>query len=517
MSSVTLTGKLKDPGGFFAIGDKIRFTHESSTGLVVKSSELIITIPTSGSYIVELQYGNVKIDYKDKNKETFKTIGAVTVNQETTATTIPELLLSAVPPTNEQVLEFQELLQESKEQVELAEAEANNAAQSATAAAQSEANAEQSALESAQSAIDAGQAQEALPEPDVFLPFNNKIVDSLGGELTFSRASATTNVNKSGFVETLGVDEPAITKDGISSYDEYTNSAIYSEDFSQWNDLIQGSANIEYGGHSSPDSGSGATKLTVTSGTAGFFLSGAHSTLNSNASVWARGEVGGEKLSFGFGDARQDFTLTDKWQRYDYTGDGSGSDAFTIYHYDASDTTVYLWGAQSTETDFLAPYIKTESVPVTRSPDLISIDVMNNLPVKGSQYTIVCDVDIPDTTNASAWAVNAFGGNFDLVRYTSGNSVWVGTTGIVFGYDKTLGLKRYAISFDESSNTSKGYIDGVLIDTGTTTTKDINYQADIIIGRLGPTSRPLNSEVSNFRIYHKALTDAQIAKLGSAQ
>ncbi len=92
MASITLSGKLLEPGGFFAIGDKIRFTHETNTGKVVKSSITEITIPTSGSYLIELQYGVIRIDYQDVKSSTYTRIGSVTVNQDSTATTIPELL-----------------------------------------------------------------------------------------------------------------------------------------------------------------------------------------------------------------------------------------------------------------------------------------------------------------------------------------------------------------------------------------------------------------------------------------
>ena len=128
MANITLSGDLLDPAGFIAIGDKIRFTHKSNTGKVVKSSLSQITIPTSGSYLIDLQYGLVKVDYKDVLSNTYTNLGVVTVNQDTTATTLPELLNAVVPPTDAQLLEFQAIL------ADCVTAE-NNAAQSATEAA----------------------------------------------------------------------------------------------------------------------------------------------------------------------------------------------------------------------------------------------------------------------------------------------------------------------------------------------------------------------------------------------
>ncbi len=142
MASITLSGTLLDPGGFFAIGDKIRFTHETNTGKVVKSSITEITIPTSGSYLIELQYGMVRIDYQDVKSSTYTRIGSVTVNQDNPATNLPELLNAAVPPSSQEMIEFQAILADCVEQ-------ANNAAQSATEASQSATDAAQSAVDAA--------------------------------------------------------------------------------------------------------------------------------------------------------------------------------------------------------------------------------------------------------------------------------------------------------------------------------------------------------------------------------
>ena len=138
MANITLSGDLLDPAGFIAIGDTIRFTHKSNTGKVVKSSLSQITIPTSGSYLIDLQYGLVKVDYKDVLSNTYTNLGVVTVNQDTTATTLPELLNAVVPPTDAQLLEFQAILADCV-------TESSNAAQSATEAATSATDAAASA------------------------------------------------------------------------------------------------------------------------------------------------------------------------------------------------------------------------------------------------------------------------------------------------------------------------------------------------------------------------------------
>jgi len=131
MASITLNGLLLDPSGEFAVGDEIRFTHKSTTGSTIKSSVSTVTVDPSGSYSLELQYGLVSVDYKDSIKNTHTNLGVVTVNQDSTATTIPELLNSIVPPTDDQLLEFQSILADcvdAKVGAEQAAIEADNSA-----------------------------------------------------------------------------------------------------------------------------------------------------------------------------------------------------------------------------------------------------------------------------------------------------------------------------------------------------------------------------------------------------
>ncbi len=412
-------------------------------------------------------------------------------------------------PTDEQLLEVQGLLQDCKDQVGLAEGFAEGAAQSAA--------------DAAQSAEDAAQSQEVLPEPDVFLPFNNKIVDSLGGELSFSRASATTNVNKSGFVEVLGVDEPSITKDGISSYDEYTNSAIYSEDFSQWSTL-SGSI-VDIMNHTAPDGSNNATKISISSGSAGFFKSGQNPTLENNLSVWARGENGGEalRLGYGAGGGSALFTLTKEWKRYGFKANATSGDVFSIYYDNSSNSSIYIWGAQSTETTHLTPYIKTDSVPVTRAPDIVSIPVMNNIPAKDEPFTIVLDANIPELGKNAVFRIPSDSATFTWWRFADNGGFLVngytGANSLSIPFSNSLGRKRYCFKYDGVN--ASVFADGVKYDTSTGL-PSINYDSSsrFFIGRAltsGGNSASLDNEISNFRIYHRALTDAQIAKLGGAE
>ena len=110
MASITLVGTLLDPSSKVAIGDEVRFTHRTTTGSTVQSAQSSLIIGVSGAYSIQLQYGLILVEYKDKNTQQFKNLGVVTVNQDSTATTLPELLNAVVPPTDAQLLEFQAIL-----------------------------------------------------------------------------------------------------------------------------------------------------------------------------------------------------------------------------------------------------------------------------------------------------------------------------------------------------------------------------------------------------------------------
>lgn len=110
MAFITLSGTLLDPNGDLAVGDQIRFTHNSSTGQTVESAVSIITINPAGTYSLPLQYGLVLVEYKCVRSQQFKNLGVATVNGTNTSTSIPELLNALVPVSSAELIEFQAIL-----------------------------------------------------------------------------------------------------------------------------------------------------------------------------------------------------------------------------------------------------------------------------------------------------------------------------------------------------------------------------------------------------------------------
>jgi len=108
MASVNLSGILKNPEGEPDVGAVVRFTLLTNTGETVQSSSSELIVPPDGAYDIDVVYGQLRVDYISDFSERF--VAIVIVNQDTTATSLPELLNAVVPPTDAQLLEFQAIL-----------------------------------------------------------------------------------------------------------------------------------------------------------------------------------------------------------------------------------------------------------------------------------------------------------------------------------------------------------------------------------------------------------------------
>ena len=108
MASVNLSGVLLNPEKEPDVGAVVKFTLLTTTGDTVKSSTSELIVPPDGAYNIDIVYGNLRVDYVSEFTERF--VAIVTVNGDTVATSLPELLNAAVPPTDAQLLEFQGIL-----------------------------------------------------------------------------------------------------------------------------------------------------------------------------------------------------------------------------------------------------------------------------------------------------------------------------------------------------------------------------------------------------------------------
>lgn len=134
MASKNFSGILRDPLGELAYKDKFRFTHVSTTGEVIRGSISSIDIPENGAYDIDIEYGNVLIESLDRKSSRWLNHGTVTINQDTSVTTLPSLLLATVPATPELVIQLEALLADAETAANDAQASADSAANSADVA-----------------------------------------------------------------------------------------------------------------------------------------------------------------------------------------------------------------------------------------------------------------------------------------------------------------------------------------------------------------------------------------------
>jgi hypothetical protein len=107
MAHITLAGVLLDPTGEFSVGDKVRFTHQSTTGNTMKSAVSVLKVPPNGVYSINLEYGLVLVEYNDYRLGQYRNLGIATVNATNTAISIPELLNALVPVSSAELIQFQ--------------------------------------------------------------------------------------------------------------------------------------------------------------------------------------------------------------------------------------------------------------------------------------------------------------------------------------------------------------------------------------------------------------------------
>ncbi len=127
MAFVNLSGILTNSIGGIDVGATLKMTHLSTTGDTLSSTITELMIPPDGAYDIDLNYGIVRFDYTTDFTQVFLAI--TTINADTTATTIAELLNSIVEPTSPQLLLFQDILADAQT------AETNAAASAAAASA----------------------------------------------------------------------------------------------------------------------------------------------------------------------------------------------------------------------------------------------------------------------------------------------------------------------------------------------------------------------------------------------
>ncbi|MBM4876527.1 hypothetical protein HYO45_13155 [Vibrio parahaemolyticus] len=399
---------------------------------------------------------------------------------------------------------------------------------------------------------------------DVEIDFNDGIgikkgygaSDSNGNKVVnFSRASTSTNINKSGVLETLAADEPTIGSKGIGVYGAHTNKLLWSESFSNAVWLKFNCSTIS--GQSDPKGGSTAFGLIEDSSNNQHYIqqatlaSGAH-TVSFFVKKINEGESRSLRLRMSDNNgfiAGAYFNLATKstyslspdilasikelsggWFLVSCSVASSSSNAVaqlflvqegttdTIYQGDGV-SGVVIFGAQLIESEFVAQYIPTTSSPATRAADIVSVPIMGNLPAPGKPFTVALDCAIPQANAVNKFVFSITPTNTYFRRVANGllQAVITTDTGVFTAQTSAIvdSLKhRFIVRYD--TNKLEFFIDGVsAASIDTTGIPDYNPSGgNITLGAFRSNVQQIDSEIAAFRVIHRALSDGEIIALG---
>jgi hypothetical protein len=430
-----------------------------------------------------------------------------------------------------------------------------------------------------QALIDAASKQAiadmTLPKFDVYIPFNEGLEIERGygnrdingnRAVDYSRASSTTSINKSSEYEARLDDEPAITKDGLSVYQVFTNDLVNSHNqsasyvkskttvasitdspvsFDAW----QLNETAETGGHyiETPAltvsdvigiSRSFGVHLKVddalwygnTSERVGIILYNWSNT-NDNGIVSVEFDIDGnpfigdntdniesaaiEKTSSGYYWITGIHTLTSDASliklRLNLIRDSSTAYTGDINRYIKTVGWQIAKGAI-----YKMPYMPTLATPETRANEISTIPMMGNMPAQGEPFTIVIDTTLTNLDNNSG--LYSAPEPFYFFLQQKGPGLRLGRTAISWAYQElnySVGESRIGLVFD--NKITKLYQDGVQIGNDIVGEIPYNLLGDLHVGRNARGNTESNSRYKNLGIFHKALSPVQMSALGSAK
>ena len=391
-------------------------------------------------------------------------------------------------------------------------------------------------------------------------------------QVNFSRASTATYINKSGELKTAEINEPRFECDGLLIEGQRTNFFQNSTDPSKWNkstslDVTEtgtDSFGFNYGRFVVQDSIVGTSKahtiIGLYSSTGGVDTSGdeKHVTIScrvksevDNIAVRILFEHYDGEVRTSIGAANLNLTtriISKTGQTSRVTARSVKDDATGWIFFEATlkaDTTENTVGGfvqyspdtgqMVTSGDYLdvttpqieagtgaSSFIVTGTAPATRASDMVTVPIKNNL--YNLPFTVLCEVhkNWYKTPNAAPRV-------FDTYRHQAEAGIVMGF-GSSGGYDgfpycdiggsdrrinENAGLEKMLIGMRVKSERSTCVVsNGKLSSETKTTWTYIQSSATIRIGGQTTTGqRHLFGHVRNFRVWHKALTDAQLSEI----
>ena len=393
-----------------------------------------------------------------------------------------------------------------------------------------------------------------LDNPLTHILKKNKLVDTLEGDLTWTRASTATYTDMYGVIQTATIDEPRQEQEGWLIEGESTNLALWSEDFtnSVWETTSLTATLDNTAG--TPISGGSAYKLVADAGTNSVrlrqsltYLDATPYTLScyAKAGEWNFATIFFGGADFGYTGSSTTVnlttgekvggsssyvtvqTLSDGWFKISVsttTTAGGTSSVIAIVPQPTSSSSVnavegdgvsgiYVTGVQLEELSFATSYIPTTDAAATRARDDASIAFTGNMTFDSK--SVSCNFDYFGALPANNAALFDTDGVNDarlqvttssqLITRHANNGVSIPVTPNtdylgVLTYDSQTGELTTFTNSEYSSNTN-----GEDLSSDNTT---------INIGNLTTGSAPsLYGHIQDFRIYDFALNEAEVSFL----
>jgi hypothetical protein len=364
-----------------------------------------------------------------------------------------------------------------------------------------------------------------LMNPLLHMPLKNdlKLVHGVGSP-NFSRATTATYVDRYGVVKTAAIDEPRFEKEGLLIEGASTNLLRYSSDMqgAAWYTDVDSTITNESAG-TAPDNISALQKV-VTNGTGAVYnyqgISGLTPSTAYTFSLWAKSE---DTFSWAIYDStNSNFivnstnipTLDNTLKRHQITfTTPSNCTSIRVYYLrTAAALTAYFWGSQLEKLPFASSYIPTVDTSVTRASEFCNVPGYNNYdPVRGV-VSVLIDFD----TISSVALVDRYIYSIKETNYIMGI---VRTTGNIDAYNplrlqlvgKDTTVKNRICSVSDGSK-NYFYLNGELELEGDSSIHTFTSVRDFALGEsaISASDHHLFGHVSNFRIYDKALTAAEM-------
>ncbi|RME56198.1 hypothetical protein D6779_10970, partial [Candidatus Parcubacteria bacterium] len=387
---------------------------------------------------------------------------------------------------------------------------------------------------------------------------------ALSGTQTFTRASTATYVDPlDGLVKTAAIDEPRFERMadggvGILLEGGSTNEVIDSNNFANWS--VWTDITITPNAGAGPDGqATSATLLTEGVQTAVHSIYGGTITFavgdvrtfsifvkpngrtnfrfgSSNNVPWGVGKyatfdvVAGTVTTNDPAAKGKIDILPNGWYRLQFTtppATAAGVTNIEFYLADAAGNATYLgdgvsgayiYGVQSELLPFATSYIPTTTTTVTRAADALELSVAGNLLwANGSRsMSIMMDADALGDAGSAYWqrllttdqSLFIRRGNADagLTTFAGNGPLYATTPSIVDGAAHRIGL-----IVDAAAGLTSSWVDGVQAASGVMGVNAKPVESRLIIGSGINGNQSWFGHIRNFRIYDRALTDAEIA------